>query len=37
MEDFLNVFIHHGRSFVDNELTKYEGIISELKCDVNKW
>lgn len=37
MEEFLHIFIHDEWSFVDDELTKYECIILELKCDVDKW
>lgn len=37
MDDFVHVFIHHGGSFVDDEFSSYEGIVSSLRCDVDKW
>lgn len=30
-------FIHHGGTFVDDELTNYEGTTLEFKCDCDKW
>lgn len=36
VEIFVHVFIHHGGLFVDEEVSKYERIVSEMKCDVNK-
>lgn len=38
MEEYLLLLIHHGDSFLDNELNVYEGgIIIELRIDVDKW
>lgn len=35
MNFFTYLFNHHGGFFVDNELSKYEGIVSKLKCDID--
>lgn len=35
VEVFVHVFIHHGGSFVDKEMSKYERTISKMKCDVD--
>lgn len=35
--NLIRVFIQHGGSFVDDELFSYEGIVSGLRCNLDKW
>lgn len=37
MDEYVHVFIHHGASFEDDELSSYKEIISELRCGLDKW
>lgn len=37
MNDFVQDFIHHGCLFIDDEFSSYEGLILELRCDVDMW
>lgn len=36
MEELIRVLIHHGRSFIDEEMYKYEGEVLVLNCDPDK-
>lgn len=37
MDEYVHVFIHHGVSFEDDQLSSYKEIISELRCRLDKW
>lgn len=36
MDEFVHVIMHYGGSFVDAELSSYEGLVSDVRCDVDK-
>lgn len=36
MDEFIHVYIHHGSLFVDDDFSNYEGLVSDLRCDIDK-